>query len=88
MANTFSAWVSLSDKTFFLQGDATNLPFPTDHFNGAVTVHVAMNIRDKVAVYAEARRVLKLNPASDAVQRRLGFLPAERHTLRDTFGET
>ena len=30
----------------------------------------------------------KLNPASDAVQRRLGFLPAERHTLRDTFGET
>lgn len=28
-----------------------------------------------------------LNPASDAVQRRLGFVPAERHTLRDTFGE-
>ena len=29
----------------------------------------------------------KLNPASDAVQLRLGFVPAERHTLRDTFGE-
>ncbi|WP_170481769.1 GNAT family N-acetyltransferase [Ruegeria arenilitoris] len=29
----------------------------------------------------------KLNPASDAVQSRLGFMPAERHTLRDTFGE-
>ncbi|NKB52713.1 MAG: hypothetical protein GKR97_10875 [Rhizobiaceae bacterium] len=29
----------------------------------------------------------KLNPASDAVQHRLGFAPAERHTLRDTFGE-
>ncbi|MEX0338459.1 MAG: GNAT family N-acetyltransferase [Arenibacterium sp.] len=29
----------------------------------------------------------KLNPASEAVQRRLGFVPAERHTLRDTFGE-
>lgn len=29
----------------------------------------------------------KLNPASDAVQRRLGFVPAERHTLGDTFGE-
>ncbi|MEP1209232.1 MAG: GNAT family N-acetyltransferase [Rhizobiaceae bacterium] len=28
-----------------------------------------------------------LNPASDAVQRRLGFVPAERHTLTDTFGE-
>ena len=30
----------------------------------------------------------KLNPASDAVQRRLGFVSAERHTLRGTFGET
>lgn len=29
----------------------------------------------------------KLNPASDAVQRRLGFVPSERHTLRATFGE-
>ena len=29
----------------------------------------------------------KLNPASDAVQRRLGFTPAARHTLRATFGE-
>ncbi|WP_298855594.1 GNAT family N-acetyltransferase [uncultured Ruegeria sp.] len=29
----------------------------------------------------------KLNPASDAVQRRLGFVPAERHTLQDTFGK-
>lgn len=28
-----------------------------------------------------------LNPASEAVQRRLGFVPAERHTLRSTFGE-
>lgn len=29
----------------------------------------------------------QLNPASDAVQRRLGFVPAERHRLRETFGE-
>ncbi|MDA7430423.1 GNAT family N-acetyltransferase [Primorskyibacter aestuariivivens] len=28
-----------------------------------------------------------LNPASDAVQRRLGFVRAKRHTLRNTFGE-
>ena len=58
-ANVISEWVNLSDKTNFLQGDATNLPFPEDHFDGAVTVHVAMNIPDKAAVYAEARRVLK-----------------------------
>ena len=29
----------------------------------------------------------ELNPASDAVQRKLGFEPAERHTLKATFGE-
>ena len=58
-ACAISEWVNLSDKTEFLQGDATNLPFPDDSFDGAVTVHVAMNISDKAAVYAEARRVLK-----------------------------
>lgn len=58
-ASAISEWVNLSDKTDFLQGDATDLPFPDDHFDGAVTVHVAMIIQDKAAVYAEARRVLK-----------------------------
>ena len=57
-ANVISQWVNLNEKTKFLQGDATNLPFPKDHFDGAVTVHVAMNIVDKFAVYSEARRVL------------------------------
>lgn len=58
-ASAISDWVNLSDRTEFLQGDATDLPFPDDHFGGAVTVHVAMNIPDKAAIYAEARRVLK-----------------------------
>ena len=59
VGNAISRWVNLSDKTEFIQGDATNLPFPDGHFGGAVTVHVAMNIPDKSAIYTEARRVLK-----------------------------
>ncbi len=58
-ATTISDWVNLSYRTAFRQGDATNLPFADDHFEGAITVHVAMNIPDKKTMYAEARRVLK-----------------------------
>lgn len=58
-ANEISRWVNLSDRTKFLQGDATNLPFPDRHFDGAATAHVAMNIPDKAAFYGEIRRVLK-----------------------------
>lgn len=58
-ANAISKWFDLGQKTEFLQGDATNLPFPDNFFDGAVTVHVAMNIPDKTAVYKEAHRVLK-----------------------------
>lgn len=57
--SAISKWVNLSDRTEFIQGDATNLPFPDDYFDGAVTVHVAMNISDKAAIYTEAQRVLK-----------------------------
>ncbi|AXI41448.1 GNAT family N-acetyltransferase [Sulfitobacter sp. SK011] len=46
--------------------------------------HVFEN-SDVAAIYT--RVWPKLNPASDAVQRRLGFEPADRHTLRETFGE-
>ncbi|MCG6901396.1 MAG: methyltransferase domain-containing protein [Rhodobacter sp.] len=58
-ATTMSVWVNLGDRTEFIQGDATNLPFLDNQFDGAVTVHVAMNIPDKKKMYSEARRVLK-----------------------------
>lgn len=58
-ACALSEWVKMSDKTEFIQGDATQLPFSDQHFDGAVTVHAAMNIPDKAAVYTEAHRVLK-----------------------------
>lgn len=58
-AKTISDWVGLNEQTTFIQGDATKLPFPDSSFDGAVTVHVAMNIPDKLSVYKEVRRVLK-----------------------------
>lgn len=58
-AAELSQWTSLSDRTTFVVGDATALDFPDDHFDAALTVHVAMNIADKAAMYREARRVLK-----------------------------
>lgn len=58
-ASAISEWVGLGDKTEFVQGDATHLQFPDHSFDGAVTVHVSMNIKDKAAIYNEARRVLK-----------------------------
>lgn len=58
-AAEFTAWVGLQDKVAFRCGDATQLPFDTGTFDAAMTLHAAMNIPAKDAVYAEARRVLK-----------------------------
>lgn len=58
-AATLSGWVGLGDRVTFRQGDATQLPFPDNQFDAALTIHVAMNIAAKDRMYAEARRVLK-----------------------------
>ena len=58
-ATAMSRWVGLSDKVTFKQGDATNLPFADRTFDAAMTIHAAMNIADKDALYRNAKRVLK-----------------------------
>ncbi|OBY27989.1 class I SAM-dependent methyltransferase [Leisingera sp. JC1] len=58
-AAEISTWLGLTDKTDFMQGDATELPFADNSFDAAITVHVAMNIPAKDRMYAEARRVLR-----------------------------
>jgi ubiquinone/menaquinone biosynthesis C-methylase UbiE len=58
-AAAMSDWVGLGKLTSFKQGDATNLPFADNHFDAAMTIHVAMNIAAKDKMYAEARRVVK-----------------------------
>lgn len=58
-ATTLSQWVGLEDRVAFHEGDATDLPFTNDRFDAAMTIHVAMNIADKAALYREAKRVVK-----------------------------
>jgi SAM-dependent methyltransferase len=51
--------VGLGDKVSYRQGSALALPFAPESFGGAYMLHVGMNIRDKAALFAEVRRVLK-----------------------------
>ncbi len=58
-ATAMSAWVGLSDKVRFVHGDATSVGLEPGSFDAAMTIHVAMNIAAKDALYAAARRALK-----------------------------
>lgn len=58
-AKRFGELTSLADRTTFIQGDATTLPFPDNFFNIVWTIHTAMNIPDKAKLYCEINRVLK-----------------------------
>ena len=58
-ATAMSGWTGLADRTDFVVGDATRLDFGDGDFDAALTVHVAMNIADKEALYREAHRVLR-----------------------------
>ena len=58
-AQDLSRWVGLADKVSFAQGDATALPYGVATFDAAMTIHVAMNIPAKDALYAGAHRALK-----------------------------
>lgn len=59
VARALSEWTGLSDRTQFLVGDATATALPNGAVDAALTAHVAMNIPDKPALYAEAFRVLR-----------------------------
>lgn len=59
VATALSEWTGLSDRTRFLVGDATATGLPDAAVDAAMTVHAAMNISDKPALYAEAFRVLR-----------------------------
>lgn len=59
VATALSEWTGLSDRTDFRVGDATATDLPDAAMDAALTVHVAMNIADKPALYAEAFRVVR-----------------------------
>jgi ubiquinone/menaquinone biosynthesis C-methylase UbiE len=49
----------LADRVSFRQGSALTLPFEGGTFDGALLMHVGMNIADKATLFSEVRRVLK-----------------------------
>ena len=57
-AKKLSEITGLTDKTEFIQADATNLPFENNSFDIVWTQHVQMNIEDKARFYSEIKRVL------------------------------
>jgi ubiquinone/menaquinone biosynthesis C-methylase UbiE len=59
VATALSGWTGMAERTSFRVGDATATGLPDATFDAALTVHVAMNIPDKPALYAEAFRVLR-----------------------------
>lgn len=58
-ATAMSGWLGLSARVRFVHGDATHPPLEASSFDAAMTIHVAMNIAAKDALYAAARRALK-----------------------------
>ena len=48
-----------ADRVVFHEASVTALPFPGGSFDAAWHIHLAMNVADKAALYAEAFRVLK-----------------------------
>ena len=58
-ANGLTQRCGLSDLVTFRQANALALPFEAATFDGAYTIHAAMNIADKATLFAETRRVLK-----------------------------
>ncbi|WP_372645937.1 methyltransferase domain-containing protein [Ancylomarina sp.] len=58
-AKSISKLTGFEDKTVFIQADATQLPYPSDHFDLIITQHVQMCVADKKKLYSEVKRVLK-----------------------------
>lgn len=58
-ANAMSEWVGLAGRTVFQQGDATTLDFEPSSFDSAFSIHAAMNIAAKDALYSGVHRILK-----------------------------
>jgi SAM-dependent methyltransferase len=59
VATRLSARCGLSDRVAYQSGDATAMPFVDGSFDVVYSQHVAMNIENRAALYAEVHRVLK-----------------------------
>jgi len=59
VARMLTERTGFSERVHFEQADALHLPFPDATFDHAMTIHVAMNIRDRAGLYGSIHRVLK-----------------------------
>jgi len=59
VAETLTRRCHLSGKVSFVQASALAMPFADGEFEGAVMLHVGMNIADKAALFREVRRVMR-----------------------------
>lgn len=59
VGNTLCGWLGLAERVSLHQGSALAMPFGDEAFDGAVMLHVGMNIADKPALFAELARVLR-----------------------------
>jgi SAM-dependent methyltransferase len=57
-ATYLTARCGLADRVTFQVGDALHLPFEDSAFDTVFLQHVAMNIEDRAALYAEVNRIL------------------------------
>jgi len=75
IASVLAARMGLEDRVEYRHGDARELLFPDETFDGAWTQHVSMNIAEKKQLYEGIRRVLKIGARfalHDVVQRTPG----------------
>jgi SAM-dependent methyltransferase len=59
VAGQLAARLNIGDPVSYRHSSALALPFEPESFDGAYMLHVGMNIRDKAALFAEVRHVLK-----------------------------
>lgn len=57
--NALCAWVKLDEQVALHQGNATEMPFKDESFDGGYMLHVGMNIEDKKTLFNEVFRVLR-----------------------------
>jgi len=59
VGNALCAWVGLDKQITLHQGSALEMPFEDEIFDGAIMLHVGMNIEDKLTLFSEVHRVLR-----------------------------
>jgi len=59
VGNILCEWVGLEERVSLHQGSALSMPFEDEIFDGAIMLHVGMNIDNKAKLFAEVYRVLR-----------------------------